>query len=259
MKVNVYSLNGKKTPDAVELPKVFEGDVRPDLIKRAVLSSQSQRYHPQGRDYFAGKRTSALNWGPGRGAARVPRVKGSGYSAGGRGAFVPQATGGRIAHPPTVDKQIKKKINAKERKLATASALAATADKELVAERGHIIDKVPQIPLIVTDELEKLKTAKEVEEAFSKLGLSEDLQRAKARKVRAGKGTMRGRRYKKKKSALVVVSGKTDISKGAGNLHGVDVVGVKHLGVEQLAPGTHHGRLTIYTKSAIDAIAQRFK
>ncbi len=259
MKVNVYSLSGKKTKDIIELPKVFEEDIRPDLIKRAVLSSQSQRYQPQGRDYFAGKRTSALNWGPGRGAARVPRVKGSRHSAAGRGAFVPQAAGGRIAHPPTVDKQIKKKINAKERKLATASAIAATAVKELVAERGHMIDKVPQIPLVVSDELEKLKTAKEVEETFSKLGLSEDLQRAKARKVRAGKGTMRGRRYKKKKSALVVVSDSADVFKGASNYPGIDVVKAEHLGVEQLAPGTHHGRLTIYTKSAIDAIAQRFK
>lgn len=259
MKVNIYSLSGRKTQDTLELPKVFEGDVRPDLIKRAVLSSQSERYQPQGRDPFAGKRTSAEGWGPGRGVSRVSRVKGSGYSAGGHGAIVPQAVGGRIAHPPKVEKQIKKKINAKERKKATASAIAATAIKELVEERGHVIDKVPEIPLVVSDELENLKTAKDVENAFSKLGLSEDLQRAKDRKIRAGKGTMRGRRYKKKKSALVVVSGSGNIFQGANNHPGIDVVKVEHLGVEQLAPGTHYGRLTIYTKSAIDKIAQRFK
>jgi large subunit ribosomal protein L4e len=85
------------------------------------------------------------------------------------------------------------------------------------------------------------------------------LERAKERKVRPGKGTMRGRRYKKKKSALVVVSGSGDIFQGASNHPGVDVVKAEHLGVEQLAPGTHPGRLTIYTKSAVDKIAERFK
>ncbi|MBU2559990.1 50S ribosomal protein L4 [archaeon] len=259
MKVNVYSLSGKKTTDALELPKVFEESVRPDLIKKAVLASQTARYQPQGRDPFAGKRTSAEGWGTGRGASRISRVKGSGYSAGGHGAFAPQAVGGRNAHPPMVEKQIKKKINAKERKLATASAIAATAVKELVIERGHIIDKVPQIPLITTDELEALKTAKEVEKALSNLGISADLERAKEKKVRSGKGTMRGRRYKKKKSVLLVIAKDDGISKGAKNIPGIDIVKAEQLGVEQLAPGTHCGRLTVYTKSAIDKIAKRFE
>lgn len=259
MKVNVYSLSGKKTQDTLELPKVFEEGVRPDLIKRAVLASQTARYQPQGRDYFAGKRTSAKSWGPGRGVARVPRVKGSGSSASGHGAFAPQAVGGRIAHPPNVEKQIKKKINAKERRLATASAIAATAIKELVEERGHIIDKVPQIPLVTTDDLEGLKTAKDVEKALSKLGISDDLNRAKEKKVRPGKGTMRGRKYKRKKSALLVVGNDQGILSGAKNIPGIDIVKAEHLGVEQLAPGTHGGRLTVYTKSAIDKIAERFK
>lgn len=258
MKVSVYSLNGKKT-GTVELPKVFEEVIRPDLIKKAVLSSQSARYQPQGRDPFAGKRTSAESWGPGRGVSRDPRVKGSGYSAGGRGAFVPQAVGGRLAHPPRVEKRIIKKINAKERKKATASAIAATGIKELVEKRGHVIDKVPEIPLVVSDELESLKTTKEVKDTFSKLGLSEDLERAKDRKVRAGKGKMRGRKYKKKKSALLVVSDNGGIPRGARNHPGIDVVKAGHLGVEQLAPGTHYGRLTVYTKSAIENIAERFK
>jgi large subunit ribosomal protein L4e len=258
MKVSVYSLNGKKT-GTVELPKVFEEVIRPDLIKKAVLSSQSARYQPQGRDPFAGKRTSAESWGPGRGVSRVSRVKGSGYSAGGRGAFVPQAVGGRLAHPPRAEKRIIKKINAKERKKATESAIAATGIKELVEKRGHVIDKVPEIPLVVSDDLESLKTTKEVKDTFSKLGLSEDLERAKDRKVRAGKGKMRGRKYKKKKSALLVVSDNGGVPRGARNHPGIDVVKAGHLGVEQLAPGTHYGRLVVYTKSAIEDIAERFK
>jgi large subunit ribosomal protein L4e len=258
MKVSVYSLNGKKT-GTVELPKVFEEVIRPDLIKKAVLSSQSARYQPQGRDPFAGKRTSAESWGPGRGVSRVSRVKGSGYSAGGRGAFVPQAVGGRLAHPPRAEKRIIKKINAKERKKATESAIAATGIKELVEKRGHVIDKVPEIPLVVSDDLESLKTTKEVKDTFSKLGLSEDLERAKDREVRAGKGKMRGRKYKKKKSALLVVSDNGGVPRGARNHPGIDVVKAGHLGVEQLAPGTHYGRLVVYTKSAIEDIAERFK
>ncbi len=258
MKVNVYSLKGKVIGE-IELPKVFEEEIRPDLIKRAVLAAQSARYQRHGVDWFAGKRTSAFSWGPGHGVSRVPRVKGSGHPAAGRGAIVPQAVGGREAHPPVVQKKVIEKINIKEKRKAIASALAATAVRELVQKRGHAIAAVPQIPLVVEDELESVKTAKGTREIFKKLRIWEDVLRAKQRNIRAGKGKMRGRKYKNRKSALLVVSEDKGIKLGARNHAGIDVVRVENLGVEHVAPGTHYGRLTVYTKAAVQKLGARFK
>ena len=75
-------------------------------------------------------------------------------------------------------------------------------------------------------------------------------------KVRAGKGKMRGRRYKKAKGPLIVVAKNEGILLGARNHPGVDVVLVDNLGVEMLAPGTHPGRLTIWTKGAIERLRE---
>lgn len=258
MKVKVYSVTGKPLK-GIELPEVFGEEIREDLIRRAVVASQSTRYQPQGVNWLAGKRTSAFSWGPGHGVSRVPRVKGSRYPAGGRGAIVPQAVGGRSAHPPKVEKKIRKLINRKEKLKAVRSAIAATGVKEMMLRRGHLTEKVPSIPLVVEDKLEALNTAKKSLKAFAALGLEEDLLRAKAKTVRAGKGKMRGRRYKEKKGALVVISEDKGLGKGARNFRGIDVVRAKDLSVEHLAPGAQMGRLTVYTKSAVKELGERFK
>jgi len=51
---------------------------------------------------------------------------------------------------------------------------------------------------------------------------------------------------------LLVVSNKGGLNKAARNVPGVDVVGVKDLCAEDLAPGGDPGRLTVWTKSAIE-------
>ncbi len=258
-KINVYSLEGKVTGE-MELPEIFSEDFRPDLIKRAVLSAQSARIQPWGTDPMAGKRTTAESFGAGRGAAMVPRVKGSRHPAGSKGAFVPQATGGRKAHPPRTTRIIHEKINKKERKLAIRSAIAATTNPELVEARGHCIENIPQIPFVVDDELCSVKKTSETREIFKNLGVMDDLVRAKnGRRIRAGRGKTRGRKYKTPKGPLVVVAEDKGISLGARNHPGVDVVVVDNLNAELLAPGTHPGRLTIYTKSAIEKLGDLFQ
>lgn len=255
--LKVYSLKGKPKPkEKLEIPAIFGGPVREDLIKRAVLVSQSARYQLQGVDWFAGKRTSAESFGVGRGLARLPRIKGSRHATAGRGAIVPMAVGGRSAHPPLVVKKITKKINKKERSKALSSAIAAVAKREIVEARGHVINGIPQIPLVVEDALEGLTKASKVREAFMKLGVWNDIVRAKERKIRSGKGKMRGSKYKKKKSILIVVGRDKGISKGAANFPGVDVVEVSSLSVEDLAPGAQLGRLTVFTKSAIQKLVE---
>lgn len=258
-KIKVYSLEGEATEE-IELPEIFMEEFRPDLIKRAVISSQTARIQPWGTDPMAGKRTTAESFGAGRGAAMVPRVKGSRHPAGSKGAFVPQAVGGRRAHPPRVARIIHEKINKKEKRLAIRSAVAATANQELVELRGHRVENLPQIPIVVDDEIIKVKRTSETREIFKKLGVMDDVVRAKSgRKIRAGRGKTRGRKYKSPKGPLLVVGEDKGISLGARNHPGVDVVVVDNLNAELLAPGTHPGRLTIYTKSAIEKLGELFQ
>ena len=244
----IFDLQGKPVGKAT-LPAVFDTPLRPDVIKRAVLAIQSRRLQPQGRNPMAGKKTSAESRGTGMGIARVPRVKGGA----GRAAFAPSTVGGRQPHPPRSEKKIVKRISKKEARLALFSAIAATASKENVTSRGHAIEDTPQIPLIVTASIEELTKTKEVEEALRNLGILSDIDRVKAsRKIRAGKGKRRGRKNKRAIGPLIVVVENKGLAKAASNLPGVDVVAVKNLNAEILAPGTHPGRLTLWSNSAIE-------
>jgi large subunit ribosomal protein L4e len=180
--------------------------------------------------------------------ARVPREKGGG----GRAKFAPGTVGGRQAHPPKAITRIIKEIPKKEKRLALFSAIAATASKGTVAARGHQIDDVPQIPLIVTESFEELTKTKDVEEALTHLGLLSDLYRVRdSRKVRAGKGKHRGRKTKQAVGPLIVIAENKGISRAASNIPGVEIVKVNNLNPEILAPGTHPGRLTLWTSGAI--------
>jgi len=247
----VFNLEGKQV-GKITLPSVFETPLRPDIIKRAVIAAQSNRLQPQGRDAMAGKRTTAESRGTGSGQARIPRLKG----ASGMGAFAPGTVGGRQAHPPKSWKKIIKKIPRKERRLALYSAIAATASKEIVTSRGHSAEDVSAIPLIVTDDLEELKRVKAVEEALIHLGVLSDIYRVKeSRKVRSGKGKQRGRRTKQAVGPLIVISENRGIREASRNIPGVNVVSVKNLNVESLAPGAHPGRLTVWTNSAVEKLA----
>jgi len=250
----ILNLQGKPV-GKINLPPVFETRLRPDVIKRTVLAIQSNRRQPQGRDPMAGKRTSAESRGVGQAIARIPRTKGPA----GRGALAPGTVGGRIAHPPKSNKKIVKRIPKKEKRLALLSAIAATASKETVTSRGHSIEDVPEIPLIVTDDLEGLKRAKEVEETLIHLGIFSDIYRVKeSRKIRAGKGKSRGRRMKQAVGPLIVITENKGIMEAAGSISGVDVVAVNHLNAEILAPGAHPGRLTIWTSGAIEKLNQLY-
>lgn len=253
MKVPVINLQNEKT-DEVELPKVFETPVRHDVIKRAVIALQSTRFQPQGRDPMAGKRTTAESRGTGHGIARVPRLKG-----GGRAAFGVSIVGGHQAFPPTSEKVIVKRINKKEKRFAIRSGIAATAVKELVLKRGHLVQQVEQLPIIVSDELESIEKTSQVKELFQALGIYEDVERADRKTIRAGIGKMRGRKYKKGKGPLIVVADDKGIGNAARNLPGVDIVDVYSLNAELLAPGAHPGRLTLWAKSAIEQLDEAWE
>ncbi|MCC7569142.1 MAG: 50S ribosomal protein L4 [Candidatus Methanofastidiosa archaeon] len=249
MKCNVYSVEGNVV-ESIEVPAVFGTEFRPDLIRRSVLSSHSSRSQPYGPNPHAGKLTSAESLGKNRGIARLPRMK----SGPRRGAFVPQTVGGRRAHPPIVEKILHEKINRKERRLALMSAIAVTGKADMVRSRGHRIEAIKEFPLVISDDLEKVRKTKETREIFKLIGVWDDILRAREKKIRAGKGKMRGRKYKKKKGPLVIVSRNQGIYLGARNHPGVDIIEVENLSTEDLAPGTEPGRLVIWTKSAIEKL-----
>ena len=242
MKAQVKTIEGGVAKD-IELPAMFSEEYRPDLIKKAVMALQSVRRQPHGSYPFAGICSSAVGWGSGRGASHVPRLKN-----GSRAAKVPQAKGGREAHPPVVAKVLIKEINQKEKQKAFRSAVAASICADLISSRGHTFDGA--VPLIFEDKFETLGRTQDVISALTNIGVYSDVERAKdSRKVRAGRGKLRGRRYKQRKSLLIVTSGPE--FRAARNLAGVDVVTVDQLNVEHLAPGMQAGRLTVWTESAL--------
>ena len=266
MKVNILDLNGKPTEE-IELPKVFSEPIREDLILRAVLSTQTKKRQPYGTDPLAGKRTAAHFHGgrPGRtGAhrwamigremARLPRLHGKTVPwLSFRARFVPQAVKGREAFPPLVEKIWEQKINDKEKKHAVRSAIAATAIKELVAKRGHKIEKL-QVPIVIDDSLQKISKTKELVELLKKIGLEHELERIQEKKIRAGKGKSRGRKYKSKTGPLFVITEDKGIGNAVKNLIGCHVCRVENLSAEYLAPGAAAGRLSIFTKSALEKL-----
>ena len=263
MKLPVFDMEGKQTKE-VELPSVFSEPIRPDLINRAAIAVRSTLFQPKGSTPLAGLQTSAEYVGRRRAyrtminveRARLPKVK---LAKGRMGVvrIVPQSRGGRPAHPPKVEKILIERINKKERRKAIRSALAATADPELVQIRGHRVAMAT--PIIVEDSFEKLKKTKEVLALFIKLKLDKELERTSEVKIRAGRGRMRGRRYKRKKGVLVVVSKECPAIKASGNIIGVDVSIVKNLNADLLAPGGQPGRLALFTESAVKELEKLFR
>ncbi len=248
MKVNIYTLDGG-IKGQIELPKAFNYPYRPDLIRMAVRIFQLNRVQPHGVKEGAGMKV-AESWGPGHGISKmVPRIGNTS-----RGANLPNVRGGRAGHPPTTEKVWKRKMNKKMRRLAKYSALSMTKNKVMVTKRGHRFNEELTLPVVVEDAIENITRIKDAIDTLKKLGVYDDIIRASEKKIRGGKGKMRGRRYKRKKSILLVVKNKENALRGFGNLPGVDIVTPNELNAEILAPGTHAGRLTIFSKGAIEEI-----
>ena len=260
----VISLQGAPKGE-IKMPAVFSSSYRPDLIQRAVLSAQAARRQPYGTDVLGGKRTSADYYGvkgkrgsmKNREVARGKRSMGGNPGQEMKARFNPQAVGGRRAHPPIVEKIFTLKVNGKEKKLALASAIAATASFDLVKAHGHRIDGL-QVPIIAENGVEGLKKSKDVMAFLKSLKLADELERAAERKIRAGRGKMRGRKYRAKKSVIFIIAENRGIAEAAKNLPGVDVAFAEFLTTEQLAPGGTAGRLAVWSEGAIKKMSELY-
>lgn len=263
MKLSVFDASNKEV-GKVDLPKQFNEPLRTDLIKKAVMVINANSRQAYGAAEEAGKRASAklsrrrkkYRGGYGHGISRVPRkiMSRRGTQFNWVGAVAPGTVKGRRAHAPKPTKDWTRSINKKERRMAIRSAMAATVVSDLVAERGH---KVPAAyPFVADNSFEKIAKTKDVKAALLALGLEDELSRVEERKIRAGRGKSRGRKYKSKVGPLLVVAEKCELLKAAKNIPGVEAVLVNKLNTNTLAPNATVGRLCIFTQNAIEKLSK---
>lgn len=158
------------------------------------------------------------------------------------------------------------KTNIAQKRHALAAAIAATAVPALVMARGHRVDEVPELPLVVTDNAGQIQKTREALALLKALGGAADLQRVKdSKKIHAGRGKTRNRRYVMRKGPIVVhncssaeMKEGSCLTKAMRNLPGVDVAHVDRLNLLQMAPGGTIGRFALYTEGAIKRLAQLF-
>ena len=263
MKLQIRNAKNEAQGD-LELPAQFNETVRADVIKRAVFSLQSNRRQKYGAHPRAGMRAVAelsrrrrkYRGSYGFGISRVQRkiMSRRGRRFNWVGAVVPGTVGGRRAHPAKACKDWGQSINKKENRLAIRSAISATVQADVVKGRGHRIPK--DYPFVVADDVEKIAKTKDLSNALVALGLGDELARTANRSIRAGKGKMRGRKYKTKIGPLLVIGDACDLEKAGKNLPGVTVVKARELNAELLAPGAAPGRITLWTKHACEVLAK---
>lgn len=256
--VPVLGLEGQQV-ESLRLPRYFSSPKRADLVIRVYNHLLTHTLQPKGSYRGSGHKHSVESWGPGYGMARISRVKGRGSPKYMSGGMIPFAVGGRPTHPPVPEKKIHKKVNDKERRIALISALAFTASRDAVVARGHRLPGNLTTPIVTVAEVEEMSKTSQLKSFLEKVGLEMELERCENVKIRAGKGKMRGRRYKRRAGPLIVVASDRGVGRAAENIPGVDLVEAKDLSVLHLAPGGHPGRLTIFTKPALEALEERLK
>jgi len=253
--VGVYT-SDNKAEQHVTLPAVLAAPIRPDVVHDVHTRMNKNKRQAYAVSKLAGHQTSAESWGTGRAVARIPRVAGGGTHRAGQGAFGNMCRGGRMFAPTKTWRRWHRKISVGQRRYALVSALAASAIPALVMARGHRIEQIPEIPLVVDnksiDHVDKTSKAKEL---LKSLNAYPDVEKVKdSRKIRRGKGKMRNRRYVQRRGPLVIYNEKGPVTKAFRNLPGVELCCVTRLNLLQLAPGGHLGRFCIWTKDAFERL-----
>merc|ERR1719414_1747234 len=142
-------------------------------------------------------------------------------------------------------------VNVKEKRAATCSALAASCLPPLVMARGHRIGEVAELPLVVSDGIQSLTKTKTAVQTLKDLGCAEELQKViDSKRIRAGPGKARNRKYKMRRGPMVIYKEDNGIVRAMRNIPGVETACVTHLNLLKLAPGGSIGRFLIWTESA---------
>mgnify|MGYP000200343711 CR=1 FL=1 len=250
MKWPVLGLDGKKV-DEINLPPQFNDSYDPGLVFRAVSELWNRLRQRYGSMVRAGMNVSAklsrrrrdYKGAYGHSISRVPRksIWRRGRQFGWVGALAPGTVGGRRAHPPKSEKVWEVKINKKERRKAIRSALGGLVEKKKL--------------YVVVKDVEDPSKVKDVKTFITKVGLGEEMKRIKKR-VRAGKGKMRGRRYKVSKGPLFVVSKQCNLLRAGKGLLGFDVAVVDGLNADMVARGYDDVRYCVWSKDAVEKVGK---
>lgn len=250
--VSVYSADDDtQVVENVALPGVFSAPMRQDIVHFVHTNMSKNKRQAYAVRTETGMDYSAESWGTGRAMSRIPRVSGSGTGAASSGAFGNMCRNGRMFAPTRVWRKWHRRVNQNQRRYAVASALAASAIPALVQARGHRISNVPEVPLVISG-LESVSKTSQANKILARFGISEDIAKAeKSKKVRAGAGKMRNRRYVSRRGPLFVYADNSSaLAKAVRNLTGVDVCHVDRLNLLQLAPGGHLGRFVVFSDTA---------
>lgn len=242
--------------DTIVLPGVFTTGIRLDIVNEAVKNVSKNRRQGHAVNYDAGMKHSAESWGTGRAVSRIPRVGGSGSHRSGQGAFGNMCRKGRMFAPIRIWRRWHRKVNIKHKRYATASALAASAILPLVQSRGHRVDGVPELPLVIDNAVESIERTNEAVRFLKDVGAYADVRKVvDTIGLRAGRGKLRNRRYRSRRGPLIVYNGiNVPLIRAVRNIPGVETLHVSRLNLLQLAPGGHVGRFIIWTADAFKAL-----
>jgi len=256
--VSVYKFDApSEKTGTLPLPQVLASPLRPDLVRYIHMNVSKNKRQPVGVTAVAGYETAGSSWGTGRAVARVPRAPGGGTHRSGQGVFGNMCRGGGMFSPLKTWRRWCRKVNVTEKRHAVATCLAASCLPPLVMARGHRIGGVSELPAVVSDGMESIQKTKEAVELLKGLGCEEELKRVTdSKKIRAGKGKARNRRYTMRLGPLVVYNEDNGIVKAMRNIPGVETACVTRLNLLRLAPGGQFGRFVIWTESAFKKLSE---
>ncbi|MBD3252452.1 50S ribosomal protein L4 [Candidatus Pacearchaeota archaeon] len=253
MRVQILDTNGEKIKEIST--GIFDDTVRIDIIRKVTEAEKTK--HPYSPKYQAGmdrsasglqrKRRHVWKSDRGRGLSRIPRkiIWRRGTQFNWIGAVIPSARSGRRAHSPkgTI---LLKKINKKENLKALFSALAYVSSVEDLKKKYTSLNEKKikkKLPIIVEEKIFELKTKqffeslRKILDEFYPLGIQD-------KKIRAGKGKLRGRKNKKNAGLLFVIGNDEELK-----IKGIDVLKTNQLTVSDLAD--NGARLTIFSEKAV--------
>jgi len=241
------------------LPDVYSAPIRTDIVNRMHSQLRMNLRQPYAVSRWAGHNVAAESWGTGRAVSRIPRVPGSGTHRAGQGAFGNMCRKGRMFAPSKTWRRWMHKIKKNERRYATASALAASGISALVMARGHRVERLSEVPFVVTDEIQAYTKTSQAFKFLKRARAIDDVRKAKSSvKLRPGRGKSRNRRYKQAVGPLVIYKENKGIANAFRNIPGVQCCSVDHLNLLMLAPGGQVGRFIIWTESAFKTLNERF-
>lgn len=249
--VSIYKAGDDGKAGTTPMPAVLCSPLRPDLVRYIHMNMSKNKRQAYALSPKAGYGTAAESWGTGRAVARIPRVPGGGTHRAGQAAFGNMCRGGGMFSPTKAWRRWHRRVNVTMKRHAVATALAASSIPPLVMARGHRIGEVNELPLVISDDAQKITKTKDAVQLLSSLGCDEELDKINAsRKARGGVSKLRNRKYTMRRGPLVVYEKDDGLVRAFRNIPGIDTACVDRLNLLKLAPGGNFGRFVIWTEGA---------